>query len=218
QPRFSADITITTARATSTSLGVWIKPGTRAYQGFATKWIEAKGNYLYQSETCCTWMSPPCATRTESSTLYTVNFPRTDGAHLDGVTALCTGEGERQDCSSGGRSNMDECRESDTLIAGDTLKGCTNNLCSDASRILVSDNNANKVAIHTNGNMCVYGTRADKYMNTWCAGKSFPDGSKGPFYGRLERDGNFCLYTKAGSNYYCTGSTGLSNGAYRMVM
>lgn len=132
-----------------------------------------------------------------------------------GIYALRTGELENQNRDR--MKYMDHCRESDTILPGDALKGCTEDMCLDQSKMLVSTNNANKVAIHTSGEMCVYGTRNGVYGNTWCAGRSL-DASRGPFYGKLHDDGNFCLYTKSGSNYYCTSATSTGNGGYRMVM
>ncbi|KAF9349023.1 hypothetical protein BGX26_012624 [Mortierella sp. AD094] len=54
----------------------------------------------------------------------------------------------------------------------------------------------------------MYGTRNGQYTNTWCAGVSMD----------ARNDGNFCLYTKSGTNYWCTRKTSTDNGQYRAII
>lgn len=221
--KLNVEVSYTTAGATSTSVGMTIPPGVRAYQGFATKWLEARGTCKKFERTCCRNRSPICTDKQIGpGKLFAVNLPKaigncaTSSCYLDGILALCTDDGGRQDCN-GGNSNMSACKASDTLLPGDILKGCTDDHCTDNKRMLSSSNNGNRVAIHTSGTMCIYGTVDGNYHNTACFGKSMGS-NKGPFYGEFTADGNFCLYTKSGSNYWCTGSVGTNNGGYRMIM
>ncbi|KAF9161793.1 hypothetical protein DFQ26_004145 [Actinomortierella ambigua] len=212
------DKSVQTSTVRSISHKLQIREGKAGYMGFAASWIEVFGTRKMFRHTCCGLGH--CSKIDKGSSGYKAYLPKSmaDSREADGVYNICLGEGETQKCNPDGADDILTCKgDKGTNISGQRLQGCKDNDCADSSRILVSSNNANKVAIHTNGNMCVYGTRDGRYSNTWCTGKSM-DSSKGPFYGSLHQNGNFCLYTKAGSNYWCSGKTSTSHGQYRAII
>ncbi|KAG0227707.1 hypothetical protein BGW42_002766 [Actinomortierella wolfii] len=117
-----------------------------------------------------------------------------------------------------GPTDISKCKgEKGTIIAGQSFKGCKDDLCSDPKRALISANKANRVVIHTDGNLCVYGTRKGEYKNTWCSGKKM-NKKQGPFSAVLHNNGDLCLYTKDGTNYWCSGSASTNNNQYRAII
>lgn len=103
-------------------------------------------------------------------------------------------------------ADISKCKAQGTLVSGQSM---------DSSHSLISTNDANRVVIHSNGDMRVYGTRNGQYSNTWCS-RSIMDPSKGPFSRLLEKDGNLC--TKSGANYWCPRKTLDINGPYRTII
>ncbi|GJJ72498.1 hypothetical protein EMPS_04856 [Entomortierella parvispora] len=218
--QISKSISFTTTYATAGFVPMSLPPGVHGYQGFATKWVEVKGHYFKKRRACCKGATPECTTEILSKRPYDVHFPRTvgeAGASLDGHYTICSGRAANQKCAGSPPRDMEECKAWDTIIPDGRLEGCRDNGCYDSSKMLASTNNVNRVVIHINGKMCVYGTRDGVYANTWCMDKEMDPGL-GPFYGVLQRDGKFCLFTKAGLNYYCAGTGGTSDGSYRMIM
>ncbi|KAF9969531.1 hypothetical protein BGZ73_008095 [Actinomortierella ambigua] len=216
--KIGADYSAQMSTVRSKTYKLQIPAGRTGYIGFGAFWVQVDGTRRSWTLTCCRFGR--CTEKAHSNSHYTAYFPRSlaDGVEADGIYNICSGEYDNQKCSPTGADDISICKgNKGTIISGQSLQGCKDNGCTDPSRILVSSNHANKVAIHTDGNMCVYGTRDGRYSNTWCAGKSM-DASKGPFYGILHSNGDFCLYTKAGSNYWCSGSPSTNNGQYRAII
>ena len=215
----SPEISFTKTWATASGGGeMSLPPGVLAYAGFATKWVEVKGHYFVKRRTCCRGQTPECTTEVLSKRDYDVSFPRTLASYsMDGIYTLCSGDLENQNCYDNQNTDMERCMASDTILPNNRLEGCTDSGCYDPPKMLVSTNNVNRVVIHINGKMCVYGSRDGRYTNTWCINEELAP-SEGFLYGTLQENGSFCLYTKAGCNYYCTTPTGASNGGYRLIM
>lgn len=98
-----------------------------------------------------------------------------------------------------------------TQAAGDTLFSIKPLLPGEQ---LVSADGRWKAVYRTDGNFATYATQ-DGAGPFWQAGVTNPS----PGRAAMQSDGNFCLYTRAGTGYYCTYSHGKVTGPYfKMVM
>ncbi|KAG0229063.1 hypothetical protein BGW41_003194 [Actinomortierella wolfii] len=216
--KIGADFSVQTSTVRSMSYKLPLPAYKTGYLGFGQYWIQSDGILKTWYVDC--YPVNKCVTRNMKETDFRAYYPLSiEGSNeSDGIYNICIGEYDNQRCNPTGLSDISICKgNKGTIISGESLQGCKDNLCTDSSRLLVSSNNANKAVIHSDGNLCVYGTRDGQYKNTWCAGKSM-DSSKGPFYGILHTNGDFCLYTKAGSNYWCSGKTSTNDGQYRAII
>ncbi|KAF9585976.1 hypothetical protein BGW38_010707 [Lunasporangiospora selenospora] len=215
--KVSADHNAQLSTVRSQSYKLHLAGGKTGYIGFGAYWVQVDGKRRSWTLTCCRFGR--CTKSAHSEKDYSAYFPRSlpNTTETDGIYNICYGGYDNQRCSPMGMDDISICKgNKGTIISGESLKGCKDKDCTDSSRILKSSNRASWVAIGSDGSLCVNASQ-DGQSRTLCVGKSM-DKKKGPFYGTLHNNGNFCLYTNSGSNYWCSGRTSTDNGQYRAII